>query len=91
MHGAVEILTNNGAISTGIVLDVASVDDVPQTLQQEHQMQSFRLVDARAGVDAEWLATDVDGHDAVVLWRETQNLTILEIAAAIEAARGGGN
>jgi len=89
-RGTAEILTNNGATSAGVVLDVATVDDVPLALQFGHQMDAFALSDdPRDGVDAAWTALTADGATALVLWRLERDLTIQEIAAALEAEEGG--
>lgn len=71
VNGSIEILTDSGATSNGIVVRVTDVADIPAGLEALRSMTGFAAVDPpRANADAEWTATTADGFPAVVVFRE---------------------
>lgn len=88
IRGSVEILSNG--ISTGMVVNVRSVDMVPVVVEAGQSLTDIAPLETLPeGVeaDAAWTAKTADGFDALVLFREDRDLTLQEIAAAIEASK----
>jgi len=82
MRGSIEIISNG--ISTGMVVNPRSVDNVPAIAELAQSLTDLTPVEEpREGVDAEWTATTADGFPAEVLWREEREYTPAEIAAAL--------
>lgn len=88
--GSVEILTDGGATSTGLVLEVEDVGRIPDGLAVLRSLSGFAAFDpdpeVYREVDAAWTAETVTGAEAVVLWREDRPFSA--ILAAEAAARG---
>lgn len=88
-RGSIEIITDGGGTSAGMVVEVADVATIPAGLAALRGLRDFAdVTPPRADADAEWTAQTADGFAAQVLYRETRDLTIQEIAAAIDAADG---
>lgn len=90
IKGSIEILSNG--ISRGMVVNVRSLDMVPVVAEAGQSLTDITPLETLPdGVtaDAGWTATTADGFDAIVLFREDRDMSIVEIAEAIKNAEEG--
>lgn len=90
IKGSIEILSNG--ISRGMVVNVRSLDMVPVVAEAGQSLTDITPLEALPdGVeaDAAWNAKTADGFDALVLFREDRDMSIVEIAEAIKNAEEG--
>ena len=85
IKGSVEILTNGGEDSAGLVLEVTDVAAIPGGLEALRSLSGFEAVDPGAyrAADAAWTAQTPDGEAAVVLWREEKPFSAMVAAEAM--------
>lgn len=90
IKGSVEILTNGGEESTGLVLEVEDVGRIPDGLAVLRSLSGFAAAEVDPevyrAVDAAWTAETAGGGEALVLWREERPFSA--IVAAEIMARG---
>jgi hypothetical protein len=72
--GSIEMISNG--ISSGMVVDVRSVDAIPLVVEYGQSLTDIDPVEPpREGVDAEWTAITKDGFPCEVLFREERAYT----------------
>lgn len=103
LTGSIEILSENATVSEGWRIEPEHVADIPGALTALRGLTGFTPLPIPEGpplpddptwsrryhADAVWEAQDRDGKPVEVIWREHRELTIQEIAAALEAAEEG--